>query len=128
MRFAITGLGVVSPAGVGVDALFEAFAAGPRRPPSLSTRRTVPARGWATFGAKQKISPRPACAACPRLTQMAIVAAKQALGENPFEPTRIGVVLGTGLGTLDETHRLHAGLHRGAAPKPALAASSFPIR
>src|SRR6201999_1054336 len=41
----------------------------------------------------------------PRLSQMAIVAAKEALAAAalPYDATRIGVVLGTGLGTLDET-------------------------
>jgi 3-oxoacyl-[acyl-carrier-protein] synthase II len=101
MRFAITGLGVVSPAGVGTDALFDAFAAG-RAAPITVDEKDGPGARVGDFGAKQQI-PAGSLRRMPRLTQMAIVAAKQALGDSAFDPTRIGVVLGTGLGTLDET-------------------------
>jgi 3-oxoacyl-[acyl-carrier-protein] synthase II len=101
MRFAITGLGVVSPAGVGVEALFDAFAAG-RPAPITVDEKDGPGARVGDFGAKQQI-PAGSLRRMPRLTQMAIVAAKQALGDQRFEPARIGVVLGTGLGTLDET-------------------------
>ncbi|HEY2744202.1 MAG TPA: beta-ketoacyl synthase N-terminal-like domain-containing protein, partial [Polyangia bacterium] len=102
MRFAITALGVVSPVGVGEDAFFAALDAG-------SIAVTVDADGVAAarvgdFGAKQQIAPG-SLRRLPRLSQMAIVAGKEALAQAalPYDPTRIGVVLGTGLGTLEET-------------------------
>jgi 3-oxoacyl-[acyl-carrier-protein] synthase II len=104
MRFAITGLGVVSPAGVGQDALFEAIATGRAAPLSNDEKDGLSAR-VGDFGAKQQI-PASSLRRMPRMTQMAIVAAKQALAEQPanwVDPTRVGVILGTGLGTLDET-------------------------
>ena len=102
MRFAITALGVVSPLGIGEAAFFAALDAG-------HSAATVESDGIATarvgdFGAKQQIAPG-SLRRLPRLSQMAIVAGKQALaaGAPPYDSTRIGVVLGTGLGTLDET-------------------------
>jgi 3-oxoacyl-[acyl-carrier-protein] synthase II len=101
MRVAITGVGVVSPAGVGEAALFESFAAG-RAAAITVDEKDGPGCRVGDFGAKREIAAA-SLRRMPRLTQMAIVAAKQALGANTFDPTRIGVVLGTGLGTLDET-------------------------
>jgi 3-oxoacyl-[acyl-carrier-protein] synthase II len=101
MRFAVTGVGVVSPAAVGVEKLFDAFAAGTPAPVTVDEKDGPGAR-VGDFGARQQIPPAN-LRRMPRLTQMAIVAAKQALGEHTFDPTRVGVVLGTGLGTLDET-------------------------
>jgi 3-oxoacyl-[acyl-carrier-protein] synthase II len=101
MRFAITGVGVVSPAGVGVERLFDAIAAGTPAPITVDEKDGPGAR-VGDFGARQQIPPAN-LRRMPRLTQMAIVAAKQALGDSVFDPTRVGVVLGTGLGTLDET-------------------------
>jgi 3-oxoacyl-[acyl-carrier-protein] synthase II len=101
MRFAITGLGVVSPAGVGKEALFEALQHG-RPAPITVDEKDGPGARVGDFGAKKEI-PATSLRRMPRLTQMAIVAAKQALAGAAFDPTRIGVVLGTGLGTLDET-------------------------
>ena len=59
---------------------------------------------------------------------MAIVAGKQALaaGALPYDPTRIGVVLGTGLGTLEETIAFMRGYLEGGpeAASPLLFPSS----
>ena len=105
MRFAITGLGVVSPAGVGEAALFESLAAG--RPAEITVdEKHGPGARVGEFGAKQQIAAA-SLRRMPRRTPMALVAAKQALAgaafTAPLLPERIGVVLGTGLGTLDET-------------------------
>jgi 3-oxoacyl-[acyl-carrier-protein] synthase II len=104
MRIAITGMGAVSPAGVGEAALFESFAAGKPAAitPSESGEKDGPYCRVGDFGAKQQIAAA-SLRRMPRLTQMAIVAAKQALGAHSFDSARVGVVLGTGLGTLDET-------------------------
>src|SRR3954451_20535451 len=101
MKLAITALGVVSPIGVGEEAFFGALDAG-------TVATTVDSDGIfaakvGDFGAKQKIAPG-SLRRLPRLSQMAIVAGKEALAraQLPYDPTRIGVALGTGLGTLEE--------------------------
>jgi 3-oxoacyl-[acyl-carrier-protein] synthase II len=125
VRFAITALGVVSPLGVGEAAFFAALDGG-------ASAATVDADGIATarvgeFGAKQHIAPGQ-LRRLPRLSQMAIVAGKQALaqGAPPYDSTRIGVVLGTGLGTLDETIAFMRGYLEGGpeAASPLLFPSS----
>ncbi|MGZ3439031.1 MAG: beta-ketoacyl synthase N-terminal-like domain-containing protein [Polyangia bacterium] len=125
MRFAITALGVVSPLGVGEAAFFAALDSG-------ASAATVDADGIATarvgdFGAKQQIAPGQ-LRRLPRLSQMAIVAGKQALaqGAPPYDSTRLGVVLGTGLGTLEETIAFMRGYLEGGpeAASPLLFPSS----
>lgn len=122
-RIAITGIGVVAPTGV----TERAFAA------SLMEGRSAIAPGTdgylrapvPEFGAKRYIAPG-GLRRMPRLVQMTIVAAKQALadaagvvipdGDAPLpdavktpvlalglDSNRVGVVLGTGLGTFDQT-------------------------
>ena len=102
MRFAITAVGVVSPIGVGETAFFAALDEG-------KVAVTVDGDGVAAarvgdFEAKKHIAPG-SLRRLPRLSQMAIVAGKEALAQAalPYDATRIGVVLGTGLGTLAET-------------------------
>jgi 3-oxoacyl-[acyl-carrier-protein] synthase II len=106
---AITGLGVVSPIGVGREAFFS----------SLSTGRTVGQEGVARvgdFGAKNEIA-LASLRRMPRVVQMTLVAAKQALKQAAWslegDTTRIGIVLATGLGTLDETVRFIDGYLEG---------------
>jgi 3-oxoacyl-[acyl-carrier-protein] synthase II len=102
---AITGLGIVSPIGVGEEAFFRAL---DERTSAVAATTFEGAPAMAArvgeFGAKQQIAPAN-LRRLPRLSQMAIVAAKEALaaGELPYDLERVGVVLGTGLGTLDET-------------------------
>jgi 3-oxoacyl-[acyl-carrier-protein] synthase II len=104
VRIAVTAVGVVSPIGVGESAFFAALAAGTsgvgRDQDGTATARV------GDFGAKQHIAPG-SLRRLPRLSQMAIVAGKQALAAGAptphYDATRVGVVLGTGLGTLEET-------------------------
>ncbi len=125
MRFAITALGVVSPLGVGEEAFFAALDAGTHA--ATVDAGGVRAARIGDFGAKQQIAPG-SLRRLPRLSQMAIVAGKQALaaGAPPYDSTRIGVVLGTGLGTLDETISFMRGYLAGGpeAASPLLFPSS----
>jgi 3-oxoacyl-[acyl-carrier-protein] synthase II len=127
VRFAITALGVVSPLGVGEAAFFAALDAG-------GSAVSVDSDGVATarvgdFGAKQQIAPG-ALRRLPRLSQMAIVAGKQVLAAGAplphYDATRVGVVLGTGLGTLEETIAFMRGYLEGGpeAASPLLFPSS----
>jgi 3-oxoacyl-[acyl-carrier-protein] synthase II len=125
VRFAITAVGVVSPLGVGEEAFFAALDAGTSAAAVDSDGVMVARVG--EFGAKQKIAPG-TLRRLPRLSQMAIVAGKEALatGAAPYDATRIGVVLGTGLGTLEETIGFMRGYLEGGpeAASPLLFPSS----
>jgi 3-oxoacyl-[acyl-carrier-protein] synthase II len=125
MKFAITAVGVVSPIGVGEEAFFAALDAG-------TVAATVDSDGIfaakvGDFGAKQHIAPG-SLRRLPRLSQMAIVAGKEALAKAalPYDSTRVGVVLGTGLGTLEETIHFMRGYLDGGpeAASPLLFPSS----
>jgi len=102
VKIAITAVGVVSPIGVGEDAFFAALDAGTMA--AFADQDGAHVARVGDFGAKQQIAPG-SLRRLPRMSQMAIVAGKEALGKAalPYDSTRIGVVLGTGLGTLEET-------------------------
>jgi 3-oxoacyl-[acyl-carrier-protein] synthase II len=128
MKFAITGVGVVAPIGVGEQAFWDALAE-----ERSAIARVTPGEGGLAiaarvgdFGAKQVIAPAQ-LRRMPRLAQMTIVAARQALAaaEPGVADTRIGVVTGTGLGTVDET----MAFTRGFVDKGAEGASPmlFPV-
>ncbi len=106
VRVAVTGIGVVSPIGVGDTAFFDALAAGASglRPDDRAGSSTIRTARVGDFGARDLIAPAQ-IRRMPRLSQMIIVAAKQALAAAalPYDASRIGAVLGTGLGTLNET-------------------------
>ena len=95
-------MGVVSPLGVGEEAFFAALDGGAAA--AIGDAEGLRVARVGEFGAKQQIAPG-TLRRLPRLSQMAIVAGKEALakGAPPYDATRIGVVLGTGLGTLEET-------------------------
>lgn len=103
-RCVVTAIGVVAPLGVGEADFFAGLATG-RRAIGRDEDGT-PAARVGDFGARQQIAPG-SLRRLPRLSQMAIVAGKQALAAGAplphYDATRVGVVLGTGLGTLDET-------------------------
>ncbi|HEX6838807.1 MAG TPA: beta-ketoacyl synthase N-terminal-like domain-containing protein [Polyangia bacterium] len=127
MRFAITAVGVVSPLGVGEEAFFAALDGGATATVSDADGLRVARVG--EFGAKQQIAPG-TLRRLPRLSQMAIVAGKEALARGAptpsYDVTRIGVVLGTGLGTLEETIGFMRGYLEGGpeAASPLLFPSS----
>ncbi|HZS36844.1 MAG TPA: beta-ketoacyl synthase N-terminal-like domain-containing protein [Polyangia bacterium] len=105
IRIAVTGAGVVSPIAVGTaafaDALFESRSA---IAPARSEHGLELAARVGEFGARAQIAAA-SLRRMPRLTQMTVVAAKQALAEAQlgYDSTRIGIVGATGLGTIDET-------------------------
>ena len=107
-RIVITGLGVVSAAGITRDAFFAALATGasgirphPRPDEGISLSATLD-----DFGARRLLDPR-SLRRLARLSQLSLVAAKEALAQaalgDAVAPERTGIVLGTGLGTLRET-------------------------
>ena len=90
-RVAITGLGVVSAAGIGADAYFEGLCS----PAPVGDRRVTGFDPNAHFE-----SPKEARRADP-YTQFLVAAADQALdeaGEIEADPTRCGTMIGTGVG------------------------------
>jgi 3-oxoacyl-[acyl-carrier-protein] synthase II len=100
---AITGLGVVSTAGIGKDAFF----AGLCRPGPVGTRLVVDFDPTRWFGPKE-------VRRVDRFAQMGVAAAEMALadGRDPVvDPARAGVIIGTGVGglaTLEEQILVHA--------------------
>lgn len=121
---AITGLGVVTPFGAGTAGWFSALSCGEtalKRHTGLCSKRPGPFEGlplWSCvvpdFGAEQAIEAGKR-RRMPRLCQMALVAAREALGLEPgadageaaikkrYPSERIAVVLGTSLGTVECT-------------------------
>ena len=90
-RVAVTGLGVVSAAGIGADAYFEGLCS----PAPVGDRRVTGFDPNAHFE-----SPKEARRADP-YTQFLVAAADQALdqaGEIEADPTRCGTMIGTGVG------------------------------
>jgi 3-oxoacyl-[acyl-carrier-protein] synthase II len=92
-RVAITGLGVVAPCGIGV----EAFWSGLLGPAPHGPRRVVDLDTSGVYGPKE-------LRRVDRFTQFTAVAAAQALadaGELGTDPDRTGVIIGTGIGGLE---------------------------
>ena len=110
MKVYITGIGAVSPLGMTARESFSAAADGVC---GISAPELFSAETTQIFAAGQvkNFSPEPyvgkrEAKRMARFTQMAIVAAAQAweesgLGEAGFDPERVGVVLGSGMGGLD---------------------------
>ena len=93
-RVAVTGMGVLAHAGIGVDAFWEGLS----RPAEMSHHRRV--EGFdpsAYFGPKE-------VRRVDRFTQMAVAAAEEAFeaaGRPEVDPARAGVWVGTGVGGLE---------------------------
>jgi 3-oxoacyl-[acyl-carrier-protein] synthase II len=90
-RVVVTGIGVVSPAGIGLDA----FWAGLQTPPPDRRERTVD-----DFDPSPWLSGKEA-RHLDRFTHFAVAAAEMALGDSgslTADSTRVGVQLGTGIG------------------------------
>jgi 3-oxoacyl-[acyl-carrier-protein] synthase II len=131
MRFAVTGIGVCSPIGVGEEAFFDALSTGRSgiAPDEAGAKAGFPlAARIGAFGARDHIAAA-SIRRMPRLTQLTVVAAKLALGQarlaDIYDATRTGVVLGTGLGTLDETMEFVSGYVKDGAE--AASPATFPV-
>jgi len=100
-RVAITGVGVVSCAGIGTDAFWDGLCA----PPPEGERRVQGFDATDLFGPKE-------VRRVDRFTQFAVHAAEQALADAGFRdasdhvnPARCGVLIGTGVGGLETLER-----------------------
>jgi 3-oxoacyl-[acyl-carrier-protein] synthase II len=122
MRFAVTGFGVISPIGIGEESFFAGLESGRS---GVAVDPQGEAAGYPLSARIQGFDPRAIIAPnvlrrMPRLTQLTYAAARQALEQ--AKPTcaseRTGVVLGTGLGTLDETMTFVSG-YVGEGPEAA---------
>jgi len=94
----VTGVGAITPLGVGADTLFERWSAG-------EVGITDGEAPCASFDPLDFFT-RKEARRSDRFTQFALAAAQEALGqagwldEHVYEPGRIGCVLGTGIGGL----------------------------
>src|SRR3954449_10649346 len=91
----VTGVGAITPLGVGADVLYERWRAGEVG----ITGGEAPCSDFEPLDFFTRKEARRA----DRFTQFALAAAQEALeqsGELPYEPGRIGCVLGTGIGGL----------------------------
>lgn len=115
-RVVITGMGVVSPLGNAVDTFWERLLAGESGVASI--QRFDAALFDVRFGGEcREFDPgthfdRKELKRMDRFTQMAVVAAAQAfknsgLEQGKFEPTRLGVITGSGIGGLTELEEQH---------------------
>jgi 3-oxoacyl-[acyl-carrier-protein] synthase II len=104
-RVAITGVGAVTPLGIGAETLVDRWAAGQSGIEDGLGR-------CSSFDPHEHLS-RKVARRADRFTQFALVAADEALadagwdGEPPFAPERIGCIVGTGvggIGTIEEQH------------------------
>lgn len=128
----ITGLGVVCSAGTTREAFYQALSdgtSGVAEDAGLAKSGFPLGARVGDFGVKQHVEPR-ALRRLARLAQFGLVAAKQALAqgmsEPAYDPDRVGIVLGTGLGTLREAMDFMVGYQREglAAASPLLFPSS----
>ena len=141
----ITGIGMVSPIGIGRDAFWAALDAGVsgiREVPALAAERDVPLRlaGMFTdFDPKQYVQPRKTIKVMCREIQAAyaasIIAMQDAsLGKDQFDPQRTGVVLGSEMfyGDMDELldtyrHSMHDGVFDAGDWTPNAMKDLFPL-
>lgn len=103
-RVAVTGIGVVAPCGIGADAYWEGLLG----PAAVGAERPIPDFDPAPWFENRKEARR-----TDRFAQFAFAAAAMALeeaGDLKVDPTRVGVIIGTGVGgimTLEEQIVVH---------------------
>ena len=115
-RVVITGLGAVSPVGIGVPAMWDSLVAGrsgagPITQFDATDHRTRIACEVSDFDPADHLDPKEA-KRMDRFTQFALVAAGEAMKDSGMEvsdPDRVGVVIGSGIGGMivyEEQHTL----------------------
>jgi 3-oxoacyl-[acyl-carrier-protein] synthase II len=111
----VTGIGAVTPLGVGADVLYDRWAAGD----VAITDGEAPCTDYDPLDFFTRKETR----RLDRFAQFALSAAHEAVGqagwldERPYEPTRIGCVLGTGIGGLGTLEANFGLLHEGGPDK-----------
>jgi 3-oxoacyl-[acyl-carrier-protein] synthase II len=141
----ITGIGMVSPIGIGRDAFWAALDAGRsgiQLVPQLAETREVPFRLaglFSDFDAKQYVQPRKTIKVMCREIQSAYAAAMIAMQDaslvkDQFDPQRMGVVLGSEMffGDMDELldtyrHSIHDGVFDAGDWTPNAMKDLFPL-
>src|SRR3954453_10314562 len=116
----VTGVGAITPLGVGADVLYERWRAGEVG----ITGGEAPCSDFEPLDFFTRKEARRA----DRFTQFALAAAQEALeqsGELPYEPGRIGCVLGTGIGGLGTLEAGFGTVHDEGPEK--VAPLSFPL-
>jgi 3-oxoacyl-[acyl-carrier-protein] synthase II len=113
----VTGVGAVTPLGVGADTLYERWAAG-----EVAVKDgEAPATSFNPLDFFTRKEARRS----DRFSQFALAAAQEALGQagwlddKPYEPGRIGCVLGTGIGGLGTLETNYGALFEGGPEKVA---------
>ena len=97
-RVAVTGLGVVAPCGIGIDAFWEGLCG----PAPIGDRRIVDFDPAPYFSNPKEVRRADRC------TQFAIAASEMALaqaGDLTADPARSGVFIGTGIGGIETLER-----------------------
>ncbi len=115
-RVVVTGMGMVSPFGVGVDLFWENIVNGKSGIKTISlidlTQHDVKFGGECTDFDAGKYIDKKEVKRMDRYTQLAMVAAKEAyedsgLGPEKIDPTRVGVIVGSasgGMATIEKNH------------------------
>lgn len=127
-RVVVTGLGVVSPIGVGVEAFWNNALAGRSGVTALPAFEGLPLDGYRSQVAAQVLDfdpvRLPAGVAADRLdryAQFALVATREALDDAALRPERerpyrVGVIMGAGMGGMMIAEEEFTKLHRGLRP------------
>ncbi len=115
-RVVITGLGAVSPVGIGVPTMWESLLAGRSGAGTITQfdpaeHRTKIACEVSDFVIEEHLDPKEA-KRMDRFTQFAMVAANEAMADSGLpkdDPDRIGVIIGSGIGGMvvyEEQHTI----------------------
>jgi len=116
-RVVITGLGAVSPFGVGVTVLWQGLLEGKSGISTIEQFDTsafkVRFGGEVKHFAADKLLDAKAARRLDRFAQFALVASKEAIKDSGFEvaredPFRCGVIFGSGIGGIGEFEEQHA--------------------